>query len=90
MYVDTRIQSGDKQKYLAVPTASVLRSPDGDWVVFVEAKPGEFKPQEVKTLHTVEDYTVIDGLPEGTRVVTEGAFFVQSELAKSGFEVHNH
>lgn len=90
MYVDTRIQSGDKQKYLAVPTASVLRSPDGDWVVFVEVRPGEFKPQEVQTLHTVEDYTVIDGLPEGTRVVTQGAFFVQSELAKSGFEVHNH
>ncbi len=90
MYVDTRIQTGDEQKYLAVPTASVLRSPDGDWVVFVEKKPGEFQPQEVKTQHTVEDYTVIDGLPEGTRVVTEGAFFVQSELAKSGFEVHNH
>lgn len=90
MYVDTRIQAGDKQKYLAVPTASVLRSPDGDWVVFVEAKPGEFKPQEIKTLRTVEDYTVIDGIPEGTRIVTEGAFFVQSELAKSGFEVHNH
>ena len=90
MYVDTRIQSGDKQKYLAVPTASVLRSPDGDWVVFVEEKPGEFKPQEIETLHTVEDYTAIKGLPEGTRVVTEGAFFVQSELAKSGFAVHNH
>ncbi len=90
MYVDTRIQAGDKQKYLAVPTASVLRSPDGDWVVFVEETPGEFKPQEIKTLRTVEDYTVIDGLPEGTRIVTEGAFFVQSELAKSGFAVHNH
>jgi hypothetical protein len=33
---------------------------------------------------------VIDGLAPGTRVVTRGAFFVQSELAKSGFAVHNH
>lgn len=90
MYVDTGIQTGEEQKYLAVPTASVLRSPDGDWVVFVEGKPGQFKPQEVQVLRTIEDYTVIDGLPEGTRVVTEGAFFVQSELAKSGFAVHNH
>ncbi|HOO81626.1 MAG TPA: efflux RND transporter periplasmic adaptor subunit [Alphaproteobacteria bacterium] len=90
MYVDTAIQTGGEQKYLAVPTSSVLRSADGDWVVYVEEKPGQFKPQEVQTLRTVEDYTVIDGLPEGTRVVTEGAFFVQSELAKSGFEVHNH
>ncbi len=92
MYVDTRIQSGNEQKYLAVPTASVLRSPDGDWVVFVESenKAGEFKPVEIETLRTIEDYTVIKGLPEGTRIVTEGAFFVQSELAKSGFSVHNH
>lgn len=90
MYLDTRIQAGDEQKYLAVPTSSVLRSPDGDWVVFVETKPGEFKPQEIKTLRNIEDHTVIEGLPEGTRVVTEGAFFVQSELAKSGFAVHNH
>ncbi|MBL4885608.1 MAG: efflux RND transporter periplasmic adaptor subunit [Planctomycetaceae bacterium] len=92
MYVDTRIQSDSESKYLAVPTASVLRSPDGDWVVFVESenKQGEFKPVEVETLRTIEDYTVIKGLPEGTRIVTEGAFFVQSELAKSGFEVHNH
>ncbi len=92
MYVDTRIQSGNGEKYLAVPTASVLRSPDGDWVVFVESenRAGEFKPVEIKALNTIEDYTVIKGLPEGTRLVTEGAFFVQSELAKSGFEVHNH
>ena len=92
MYVDTRIQSGNGEKYLAVPTAAVLRSSDGDWVVFVENedKAGEFKPHEIEMLRTVEDYTVIKGLPEGTRIVTEGAFFVQSELAKSGFEVHNH
>jgi len=91
MYVETRIQSGEGKKYLAVPTASVLRSPDGDWAVFVEQdKPGEFKPVEIETLRTVEDYTIIEGLPEGTRIVTEGAFFVQSELAKSGFSVHNH
>lgn len=91
MYVDTRIQGGEKGEYLAVPTASVLRSPDGDWVVFVEQeKAGEFKPVEIEALRTVEDYTVIEGLPEGTRIVTKGAFFVQSELAKGGFSVHNH
>jgi len=92
MYVDTRIQSGSGEKYLAVPTASVLRSPDGDWVVFVESagKRGEFKPLEIETVRTVDDYTVIKGVPEGTKIVTKGAFFVQSELAKSGFSVHNH
>jgi hypothetical protein len=33
---------------------------------------------------------VIEGVPAGSRVVTQGAFFIQSELAKSGFDVHNH
>ncbi len=92
MYVDTRIQSGNEQQYLAVPTAAILRSSDGDWVVFVESqsKAGEFKPVEIEMLRNIEDYTVIKGLPEGTRLVTKGAFFVQSELAKGGFAVHNH
>ena len=33
---------------------------------------------------------VIEGVVPGTRVVTRGAFFLQSELAKSGFDIHAH
>ena len=91
MYVETKIQTGEGEKYLAVPTKAILRSSDGDWIVFVEQeKAGEFKPVEIQTIRSVDDYTVIDGIDEGTRVVVSGAFFVQSELAKSGFAVHNH
>ncbi len=91
MFVDTKIETGKGKKYLAVPTKSVLRSPDGDWILFVEQKKaGSFKPQEVEVVGTIQDYTVIKGLPEGSRIVTSGAFFVRSELAKSGFAVHNH
>jgi membrane fusion protein, heavy metal efflux system len=89
-YVDTRIESQNDGTFLAVPTAAVLRSPDGDWMVFVEQKPGYFKPEEIEVVRIVDDYTVIEGIEKGTRIVTQGAFFVQSELAKSGFEVHNH
>lgn len=90
MYVDTRIETGGKKKYLAVPSAAVMRSPDGDDVVYIEEEPGMFKPQEIRVVETVGAYSVIDGLPEASRIVTEGAFFVHSEIAKSGFEVHNH
>jgi len=58
--------------------------------VFVEETPGKFEPKEVELLRRVADQVVIAGLPPGTRVVTTGAFFVQSELAKGGFEIHNH
>ncbi len=90
MYVDTIILSGGDEKYLTAPTEAVLRSADGDWVVFVEEKQGEFKPQEVEIIKKVGGFVAIKGLEAGAKIVTKGAFFVQSELAKSGFAVHNH
>jgi len=90
VFVQTKISSNNTAPALAVPVNAVLRSPDGDWMVFTEHETGEFEPQEVELVRTVGDISVIEGLEVGTRVVTQGAFFVQSELAKSGFEVHNH
>ncbi len=75
---------------MAVPVNAVLRSPDGDWMIFTEHEAGEFEPQEIELVRTVGDISVIEGIEPGTRVVTQGAFFVQSELAKAGFSVHNH
>ena len=90
-FVSARIQTGESgETALTLPLDAVLRSPDGDWQVFVEVEPGEFEPKEVELLRQVPGNVVIDGLEPGTRVVTQGAFFVQSELAKSGFAVHNH
>lgn len=90
MFVNTRIQGSDMVEGLIVPENAVLRGPDGDWVIFVEEEPGHFKPVEVEVNRTFDGLSEITGIPAGTRVVVEGAFFVQSELAKSGFEVHNH
>ena len=90
-FVTARLFNEDAAKpVLALPLDAVLRSPDGDWQVFVEHEPGEFEPTEVELIRQVGNLAVIDGLKPGTRVVTRGAFFVQSELAKSGFAVHNH
>ena len=33
---------------------------------------------------------IVEGLKDGTRIVSKGAFFIQSEIAKGGFEIHNH
>lgn len=90
LFVDTRIQANQLVEVLALPDEAVLRSPDGDWVIFVEDEPDRFKPVEVNVINTLRGLAVIEGIPVGTRVVTQGAFFVQSELAKSGFEIHNH
>ncbi len=90
VFVQAKIGSNNAAPALAIPVNAVLRSPDGDWMIFTENKAGEFEPQEIELVRTVGDFSVIKGIKPGTRVVTQGAFFVQSELAKSGFEIHNH
>jgi len=91
MFVNTVMETSGQSKVLALPEAAVLRSPDGDWQVMVEQdEPGEFKPVEVELLRVSNGMAVIEGIDAGTPVVVQGAFFVQSELAKSGFDIHNH
>ncbi len=91
MFVNARIAIVDQAQALTVPEAAVLRSPDGDWQVLVEQdEAGEFKALEIEVDRVTDGRAVITGIKAGARVVTHGAFFVQSELAKSGFEVHNH
>lgn len=90
LFVEARIEGSSLERVLALPDAAVLRAPDGDWRVFVEHSPGEFEPHEVDVIRSVAGYSVIEGLEPGTRVVTEGAFFLQSELSRSGFEIHHH
>jgi cobalt-zinc-cadmium efflux system membrane fusion protein len=90
LFVEARIEGGSSMQILAVPNDAVLRSPDGNWQVFVEHEAGEFEPREVNVVRTTAGFSVIGGVEPGARVVTSGAFFLQSELAKSGFDIHNH
>ncbi len=90
LFVDARIQTSNQEPVLAVPQEAVLRSPDGDWIVFVEVEPGQYKLTEIEKIRVSGDQVIISGLKPDTRVVVQGAFFIQSELAKSGFDVHNH
>lgn len=91
MFVTTHIQSQEQSDALVVPEEAVLRSQDGDWQIFIQGdEPGEFRAVEVELLRVDDGQAVISGIKPDTPVVIRGAFFVQSELAKSGFEVHNH
>ncbi len=89
-FVNVFIEGNKKQQGIAVPVEAVLRGPDGDWQVFVETAPGRFEPKEVTVLSTLGDQMLIEGIAEGTTIVSKGAFFVQSEMAKGGFDPHNH
>lgn len=89
-FVKTRINAKSTHEAITIPSQAVLRSSDGDWMVFVEESPGRFVPKEIEVVENLGDKVVIQGLDTGATIVSKGAFFVQSELAKSGFSVHNH
>ena len=90
MFSDVYFEFATDQKVLAVPEQALLRNPDGDWAVFVQDEDGELISTEVELGQRFAGFREIKGLPEGTKVVTEGAFFVASEQAKGGFDPHNH
>ena len=90
MFVKIYFQFKTANKIMAVPEEALVRGGDGDWTVFVEDHPGEFKAVEVDLGRSLGDLREIYGLVNGSRVVTQGAFFVASEIAKGGFDPHNH
>jgi cobalt-zinc-cadmium efflux system membrane fusion protein len=60
--------------------------------VFVRGEDGKLRPQPVTLGRRNGNYVeVLTGLKTGDTVVTEGAFVVKSQLAKSDFDDgHNH
>ena len=75
---------------LAVPESALVQDEEGNWTVFVEFKPGHFKQIRIHRGTTRGKKIAITGIAEDTPVVTEGAFYLGAELAKSGFEIHSH
>jgi RND family efflux transporter MFP subunit len=90
MFSDVYFSFATKRPILAVPENALMRSSDGDWTVFVEDEPGRFKSKEVALGRSLGEWREIKGIEAGTKIVTEGAFFVASEIAKGGFDPHGH
>lgn len=89
-YADVFFSFTTDEQVLAVPETALMRGGDGDWIVFVEEEPGHFTPHEVELGRSLGAYREISGVKDGSPVVMEGAFFVASEIAKSGFDPHDH
>ncbi len=70
---------------LAVPESALVQDEEGNWTVFVELKPGHFKQTRIHRGTTRGKKIAISGIAEDTPVVTEGAFYLGAELAKSNF-----
>ena len=90
MFVSAELPLTLPEPVLAVPETALIRNPDGDWSVFIETTAGMFQALEVEIGRELGEFREISGVRENTRIVTQGAFFMASELAKGGFDPHNH
>ncbi len=90
MFADVYFTFLTEEPVLAVPEAALMRGADGDWTVFIRGENGEFRAQEVELGRSLGKWREISGIAAGSKIVVEGAFFVASQIAKSGFDAHNH
>lgn len=84
LYLPNAVQGG-----VILPDAALTRGGDGDWQVFIQDEDG-FEAVEVEVVERQRGMNLVRGLTPGSNVVVSGAFFLASELAKSGFAIHNH
>ncbi len=83
------------QKGIVLPDAALTRSGDGDWQIFLKDDDG-FEALEVEVLERQMGLNLVSSSElehvkeSNTFIVVEGAFFLASEQAKSGFDIHNH
>jgi cobalt-zinc-cadmium efflux system membrane fusion protein len=90
MFVSAEIEAGSTGEALLLPKQAIQRQ-GNELIVFVEEEPGHFERREVHTgKPSMGLVPVLEGVKEGESVVVKGAFVLASELAKSGFEAHNH
>jgi len=89
MFVDVLLDNTDTTQLL-VPETALIRNAEGLWQVFVQESPGNFIPQLVERLEQHDKLVAISGIEVGTEVVIRGAFFIASQIAKGGFDPHNH
>jgi len=90
MFADIYFEFKTETPVIAVPEAALMRGADGDWKVYMEQQKGQFKAVKVKLGRSLGKWREIYGIKKGSRVVIEGAFFVSSQIAKGGFDPHNH
>ncbi|MGH8492195.1 MAG: efflux RND transporter periplasmic adaptor subunit [Moraxellaceae bacterium] len=84
-FVECRLQIGTIENAMAVPSTALYQGTDSSWAVFVQESATRYKRIPVQIKEDLGELTVIEGVAAGAKVVTEGAFYLNSELAKASF-----
>ncbi|WP_438970019.1 efflux RND transporter periplasmic adaptor subunit [Methylophaga sp.] len=89
MFVNVLLKT-DTHAQLLVPESALIRNDQGHWQIFVLQEPGHFVAQDIERRAQHDDKVAIAGIKTGTKVAVSGAFFIASQIAKGGFDPHNH
>ncbi len=90
MFVTVKIPSIRRAVAVAVPE-SAIQNVDGQEVIFIAEEPGQFRKTVVQTGLSADGWIAIDGLDEGTAVVTHGSFYLKSALSSESIGAeHSH
>ena len=90
MFATVRIPSTLRRIGVAVPAAAI-QNIDGEDVVFVAGDSDHFQKVLIKTGLTTDGWIEVDGLAEGTPVVSSGSFYLKSTAKRSEIEPeHGH
>ncbi|PIW61324.1 efflux RND transporter periplasmic adaptor subunit [Shewanella sp. CG12_big_fil_rev_8_21_14_0_65_47_15] len=95
-FANTSANSSDKVGGgIVLPDAALTRGGDGDWQIFIQDEDG-FESIEVEVVQRQRGLSLVRG-PElekakqaQLKIVVSGAFFLASEQAKAGFDIHAH
>lgn len=85
----------DRGYMLAAPNAAIIER-DGRQIVYEQIHPGHYEPHEIRTGLKGETYAeVLDGLAEGSQIVTIGSFFIDTDyrlksMPGNGMDAHSH
>lgn len=83
MYATVELNAGGSESALFVPRESV-QDVNGQAMIFIEKKPGQYEPRAVETGRALDGLTqILRGLHGGERVVAAGSFILKSQLLKS-------
>ena len=77
MYAEVYIHEGQGEEYIAIPDSAIIDE-DGLHTAYVQVEGQAFEKRILKTGITDGNYVqILEGLNEGERVVTQGAYQVR-------------
>jgi len=84
-FVECRVEVGSLDNVMAVPNTALYQGTDGSWAVFVQKSATAYQRVPVTLKDDLGQQTIVEGLEAGSKVVAQGAFYLNSELAKASF-----